>query len=193
MVLGITGGVGCGKSTVLRLLAAKYQAKILMADEIGHQVMEPEREAWKEIREKFGEEVFTGEGKIDRDRLAAVIYRDDGKRNLLNSIVHPHVMRDIKKKIEEWREEPLIVLETAILFETGCDILCDQIWWVDTDRETRIWRLMETRGYSRQKLESIMKKQLGETEWAKRCDHRIDNNGDEKNLCMQIKELLGRP
>lgn len=193
MVLGITGGVGCGKSTVLRFLATQYQAKILMADEIGHQVMEPEREAWKEIREQFGEEVFTCEGTIDRDRLAAIIYQEDEKRILLNRIVHPYVFQEIKSKIREWGSSSLVVLETAILFETGCDLLCDQIWWVDTDRETRIRRLMDTRGYSRQKSESIMKKQLGETEWAKRCDHRIDNNGDEKNLCMQIKELLGRP
>ena len=193
MVLGITGGVGCGKSTVLRLLASQYKAEILMADEIGHEIMEPEKEAWREIREKFGEEVLTEKGEIDRDRLAAIIYQEDEKRVLLNHIVHPHALREIRRRIKEWGGGSLIVLETAILFETGCDVLCDQIWWVDTDRETRIRRLSETRGYSRQKAEMIMNKQLGETEWQKRCDHRIDNNGDEKNLCRQIKELLGRP
>ena len=193
MVLGITGGVGCGKSTVLRLLASQYKAEILMADEIGHEIMEPEKEAWREIREKFGEEVLTEKGEIDRDRLAAIIYQEDEKRVLLNHIVHPHVLREIRRRIKEWGGGSLIVLETALLFETGCDAPSDQLWRLDTDRETRIRRLSETRGYSRQKAEMIMNKQLGETEWQKRCDHRIDNNGDEKNLCRQIKELLGRP
>lgn len=192
MVLGITGGVGCGKSTVMRLLASLYGAKVLIADEIGHEVMEPQTAAWREIREAFGEEVFTGEGTINRDRLAALIYQDDGKRLLLNRIIHPHVFREIQRRIREWNEEPLIVLETAILFETGCDALCDEVWWIDTDREERIRRLIRSRSYTREKAEAIMKKQLGESEWAKRCHHRIDNNQDEKKLCIQLKELLGR-
>ena len=100
MVLGITGGVGCGKSTVMRLLASQYKAEILMADEIGHEIMEPEKEAWREIREKFGEEVLTEKGEIDRDRLAAIIYQEDEKRVLLNHIVHPHVLREIRRRIK---------------------------------------------------------------------------------------------
>lgn len=191
MVLGITGGVGCGKSTVLHLLSSQYGAKLLMADDIGHEVMEPGMPAWREIREQFGEEILTEEGTVDRNRLASLIYQDDAKRLLLNHIVHPHVFQEIKNRIKEWKEEPLIVLETAILFETGCDALCDEVWWVDTDRETRIQRLMSSRGYTREKAESIMSKQLGEEEWEKKSHHRIDNNNEEKNLFIQIKELLG--
>lgn len=191
MVLGITGGVGCGKSTVLHLLSSQYGAKLLMADDIGHEVMEPGMPAWREIREQFGEEILTEEGTVDRDMLASLIYQDDAKRLLLNHIVHPHVFQEIEKRIKEWKEEPLIVLETAILFETGCDALCDEVWWVDTDRETRIQRLMSSRGYTREKAESIMSKQLGEEEWEKKSHHRIDNNNEEKNLFIQIKELLG--
>lgn len=191
MVLGITGGVGCGKSTVLNLLASHYKAKLLIADDIGHEVMEPGMPAWREIREQFGEEVFTDKGEVCRNRLAALIYQDDSKRLLLNHIIHPYVFKEIERRLEEWKEEPLIVLETAILFETGCDVLCDEIWWIDTDKETRIQRLRDSRGYTREKAESIMKKQMREEEWAERCHRRIDNNKDEKNLCVQIKELLG--
>ena len=191
MVLGITGGVGCGKSTVLNLLASHYGAKLLVADNLGHEVMEPGKPAWREIREQFGEGILTEEGTVDRNRLAALIYQDDAKRLLLNQIVHPYVYKEIEREIAEWKEEPLIVLETAILFETGCDALCDEVWWVDTDRETRIQRLMESRGYAREKAEAIMSKQLTEEEWGKLSHHRIDNNKDEKNLCIQIKELLG--
>ena len=193
MVLGITGGVGCGKSTLMRLLASHYQAKLLIADEIGHEVMEPHTAAWQEIRKTFaGEGIFTEGGDIDRERLAALIYRDDEKRLLLNRIVHPHVFREIERRLREWRDEPLVVLETAILFETGCDVLCDEIWWIDTDREERIRRLIRSRGYTRERAEAIMDRQLGEAEWEDKCHHRIDNNQDEKNLYAQLKELLGR-
>lgn len=190
MILGITGGVGCGKSTVLHLLASRYGAKIIVADEIGHVVMEPGTGAWQEIRETFGPEVIRPDGTIDRAELAGIIYQDDEKRQMLNSIIHPRVFLEIQHMLREWREEPLVVIETAILFETGCDRLCHRIWWIDTERETRILRLMESRGYSREKAEDIMRSQMSEDEWRIRCHHRIDNNGNIENLLSQMKELL---
>lgn len=98
----------------------------------------------------------------------------------------------MERRIEEWRDEPLVVLETALLFETGCDVLCDEVWWVDAGREIRIQRLMDSRGYTREKAEAIMSRQMSEDDWRERCHHRIDNNKEEKKLTVQIKELLGR-
>lgn len=192
MVIGITGGVGCGKSTVLSLLEQRCNARLLIADEIGHQVMKAGTDAYREICKEFGSEVIRPDGELDRNRLASMIYREDGRREELNAIIHPCVRREIEKKLQEWEREPLIVLETAILFETGCDKFCHQIWGIVADREERIRRLMETRGYSREKSESIMKKQLSEEELGKRCDCLIDNNGDIKKLWLQLQELLGR-
>lgn len=193
MVLGITGGVGCGKSTLVALLAEHYNAKLLIADEIGHRIMEPGAPAWQKIKEQFGVEVLMEDGRINRDRLAAVIYQDAARREDLNHIVHPLVLDVMRCCLKEWEREPLVVIETAILFETGCDSLCDQIWWVDAERETRISRLMNTRGYTREKAEAIMNSQLEEAEWEQRCSVRIDNNGDCEKLYDQLKELLGRP
>ena len=98
----------------------------------------------------------------------------------------------ICKQLNEWKDEPVVCLETAILFETGCDTLCDIIWAVVTDKELRIQRLMESRGYSREKTESIMRVQLSDKEWEKRCDALLVNNGNLQKLQERIEELLVR-
>ena len=164
MVIGITGGVGCGKSTVLNLLEEKYGAKIIEADALGHEAMKPGTEPYQKI--------------CGRERL--------------NAIVHPFVKEQICKQLDEWKDEPVVCLETAILFETGCDTLCDIIWAVVTDKELRIQRLMESRGYSREKTESIMRVQLSDKEWEKRCDALLVNNGNLQKLQERIEELLVR-
>ena len=99
MVLGITGGVGCGKSTVLRLLETEYGARVMLADNIGHEMMEQGKPAWQEIRKRFGEEILTARGEVDRDRLASLIYQDDEKRLLLNQIIHPCVRKEMERRI----------------------------------------------------------------------------------------------
>lgn len=190
MVVGLTGGVGSGKSVAMSLLSREFGAKLLIADDIGHRALEPNTLAYERIRNRFGAEYFTEDGEVDRNRLAALVYADGKKRAVLNDIVHPYVLGEIRKKLAEWREEPLVAIETAILFETECDKLCDQVWWIDADREVRIRRLMVSRGYSRERAEAIMSAQLPEEEWLHRCHFRIENNGDEKNLCRQLKELL---
>ncbi|MCI5730692.1 MAG: dephospho-CoA kinase [Eubacterium sp.] len=190
MVVGITGGVGCGKSTVMKLLEEQYKAKLLVADELGHQVMVPGTRAYYQIRQTFGDDLVQEDGQLNRGILAEKIYADDRGREKLNAIIHPCVKEIICQKLEEWREEPLICLETAILFETGCDEFCDTVWCVLADREIRISRLMTSRGYSREKAESIMKVQLPEEEWVRRCDESIENNGDLQKLSESLQELL---
>lgn len=190
MVIGITGGVGCGKSTVMGILATEYHARILIADEMGHAAMEKGSTAYGAIIERFGRGILLSDGAVDRARLADIIYEDDTKREELNHIIHPFVYREIAKKIKEWEKEPLVVLETAILFETGCDKLCDEVWGILTDMEIRIQRLMSSRGYTRKKAESIMDKQMSETELSNRCDKLIRNNGSRQDLQIQLKELL---
>ncbi len=192
MVIGITGGVGCGKSTVMQLLEKKYHARLLVADEIGHRVMEPGTQAYEQVKEIFGGELVREDGQLDRKLLAEKIYADDEKRKKLNAIIHPCVKNRIHQLLKEWKGEPLICLETALLFETGCDELCDTVWGILTDREIRIQRLMEARGYTRKKAEAIMNVQLSDAEWGRRCDVCIENNGDLQKLEDKLQELLGR-
>lgn len=191
VVIGITGGVGCGKSTVVGMLEEKYGAKVLIADDIGHEAMEPGSATYEKICTAFGTGILREDNTIDRKQLADIIYGSDEKRKCLNDMIHPFVFRTMEERLRQWQKEPLVVIETAILFETGCDRLCHRIWCVTAGKECRIRRLSEARGYTREKSEAIMAKQMGEEEMRRHCDVVIYNDGDFKKLENQLQELLG--
>lgn len=189
MIIGVTGGVGAGKSKVLSIMERDFHAKILLADDLGHRVMEPGTEACLEIGRTFPGTV--SETGVDRNRLSAIVYADSEKLRELNAIIHPRVLYEIEKILRTWQDQPLVVLETAILFETGCHRFCHRVWGVTADREVRIRRLMTSRGYTREKAEAIMSRQMSEETLAQKCDQLIINNGNCEDLEKQIKYLLG--
>lgn len=186
MVIGMAGGVGSGKSTVLSIMEQEYPVQICMADELGHAALEQGTEAYVAVVAAFGEEILRGDGRVDRNVLSDIVYRDGEKLSVLNGIIHPFVKKEIRRQIDQCPPGRLFVLETAILFESGCDELCDEVWGVITEDEIRVRRLMESRGYTREKAESIMKKQMGNGELAKRCQRLIVNDGDREELRRQI-------
>ena len=188
-VIGITGGVGSGKSTALMLLKEKYDAYICMADELGHRAMDQGTGAYIQIVKQFGPDILACNGEINRNALADIVYHDEGRLHCLKRIIHPYVKREIRKQMERCPAR-LFVLETAILFETGCDRLCDEVWGVIAGDEIRIARLMESRGYSREKAESIMRQQMGSGELAERCDVVLVNDGDRQELLDQLENVL---
>ena len=188
-VIGVTGGVGSGKSTALMLLKEKYDAYICMADELGHRAMDQGTGAYIQIVKQFGPDILACNGEINRNALADIVYHDEGRLHCLNRIIHPYVKREIRKQMERCPAR-LFVLETAILFETGCDRLCDEVWGVIAGDEIRIARLMESRGYSREKAESIMRQQMGSGELAERCDVVLVNDGDRQELLDQLENVL---
>ena len=188
-VIGITGGVGSGKSTALMLLKEKYDAYICMADELGHRAMDQGTGAYIQIVKQFGPDILACNGEINRNALADIVYHDEGRLHCLNRIIHPYVKRGIRIRMEGCTAR-LFVLETAILFETGCDRLCDEVWGVIAGDEIRIARLMESRGYSREKAESIMRQQMGSGELAERCDVVLVNDGDRQELLDQLENVL---
>lgn len=190
MVLGITGGVGCGKSTLLSMLEKKKGAKVILADNLGHEVMEPGTECYEQIVTLLGSSILDETGHIKREKMAQIIYGDDEKRRQVNEIVHPSVKKEIKERIRMWQAEPLVVVETALMFESGCDAYCDEVWGIFTDPEIRIDRLSKSRGYSREKSLSIMQKQMSFEELKQKCSHVLFNDEDPDKLWEQIKELL---
>ena len=190
MVLGITGGVGCGKSTLLSMLEKKKGAKVILADNLGHEVMEPGTECYEQIVTLLGISILDETGHIKRKKMAQIIYGDDEKRRQVNEIVHPSVKKEIKERIRMWQAEPLVVVETALMFESGCDAYCDEVWGIFTDPEIRIDRLSKSRGYSREKSLSIMQKQMSYEELKQKCSHVLFNDEDPDKLWEQIKELL---
>lgn len=193
MVIGITGGVGCGKSTVLTILNEKYSAYIIDADKTAHKLMEPDGTAYRNITEYFGKDIMTDNGFIDRKKLGQIVFNNKAKLEKLNSFVHPAVKLAITDEIElaKAKEDDLIIaVEAALFIEAGYMDICDELWYIYTDNEVRIKRIMETRGYTRTKAESIIANQLSEEEFRKYANVVIDNSFTIENTQMQIKERL---
>ena len=187
-IIGITGGVGSGKSTVLNFLEKEYGAGILMADKIGHEAFEKDTETYKMIVDHFGKEILDDREEIDHTKLAAIIFINEKEKEYLNNIIHPYVLNRIKSEIENY--DNLLIIETALMFETGCDKLCDEVWGVITDTDIRIERLIRDRGYSEEKARSIIRAQLSDEELKEKCTEIIINNTTISNTKNQIKNLF---
>lgn len=191
-VIGLTGGVGSGKSTIGRLMEEKFGITLVVADEIGHVCMEPGEEAYQKIIEYFGREVLDKEQKIDRKKLSEVVFGNEEKLEVLNGIIHPAVRKYIEQKIKETREkqEAYFVLESAILLQAGFGDICDEIWYVQVSEQTRRERLKSSRGYSDEKIDSILKNQWSDTQFLEKADKRIWNEGKLEEVLQQIQEML---
>lgn len=180
-VLGITGGVGAGKSTVLTYLFEKYQARVIQADQAAHFLEQPGQKCFERIVELFGRDILDERGVIDRKKLGEMVFRDSESLKRLNGVVHPAVKAYIMEEIRREREAgraPFLVIEAALLLEDHYDEICDEIWYVHTDRNVRIRRLMESRGYSEEKSEEIMRNQLPDELFFEQCQFVVDNSSD---------------
>ena len=187
-VIGITGGVGSGKSEVLGILERDFGAELLIADEIAHQVMEPGMPAYRRIVEALGTDFLSEDGSIDRKALAKRLFGDGEALGTVNSIVHPTVWQAIEEGIRCSRKE-LVIVEAA-LFDEEHNGLFDQVWYIFTSEENRISRLMKSRGYSREKCLDIMRSQKSESEFRAIADRVIDNNKTVADVKRQIETIL---
>ncbi|CCY84051.1 UNVERIFIED_ORG: dephospho-CoA kinase [Lacrimispora saccharolytica] len=187
-VIGITGGVGSGKSEVLGILERDFGAELLIADEIAHQVMEPGMPAYRRIVEALGTDFLSADGSIDRKALAKRLFGDGEALGTVNSIVHPTVWQAIEESIRCSQKE-LVIVEAA-LFDEEHNGLFDQVWYIFTSEENRISRLMKSRGYSREKCLDIMRSQKSESEFRAMADRVIDNNKTVADVKRQIETIL---
>ncbi len=190
-VIGLTGGVGSGKSYVARRLQERFGVELLIADELGHVAMEPGTDSFAQIVSRFGESVVGQDGTLDRQRLAEIIFHDPEALTAMNEIVHPVVKAYLIDYIEQRRDRGgILLLENAILYETGCDALCDEVWYVSVPEEIRIRRLMEDRGYSEEKSHAIMAKQRPDAFFRERADRVIDNAGEKRLLDQMLETMI---
>ena len=191
--IGLTGGVGAGKTTVLKAMKQMYRVRILIADEIAHEQMEPQTTCYKRLREVFGDcDIWREDGQIDRPKLAQLLFSDEERRRTLNGIVHPAVKEYILSEVEKERKRgdyDYVILEAALLIEDHYDTVCDELWYVYASPQTRKERLMADRGYSEQKVEQIFAAQLSDKIYRKYCQVVIDNDRDEQYVLEQIKLL----
>jgi dephospho-CoA kinase len=194
--IGITGGIGAGKSEILSYLAKKPATRVMLADEIAHDLMEPGTDCYNALRACFGsEDIYRADGSFDRPKLAAVIFGSEEKRRRLNAIVHPAVREYVTQQAAKERRAgriALLVLEAALLIEEHYDEICDELWYIDTDEEIRRARLKASRGYSDEKIDRIFASQLGDAVYRAHCLRVIDNNGAPEDAFAQIEEALRR-
>lgn len=191
-VIGITGGVGSGKSRVLSYMEEAYNAFICQADHVAWELQKPGQRCYLQIVEHFGREILHDDDTIDRKKLGQIVFNDNKELLLLNGIMHPAVKAAIVEQIQIEREKQTeyFVLEAALLLEDGYKQICDEIWYIYTDEKTRRLRLKESREYSDEKIDAIMASQLGEDIFRKECQILIDNSGDFKDTCYQINEAM---
>jgi dephospho-CoA kinase len=196
LILGLTGGIGAGKSLVLNFLSKNYNSYICETDRLAHELMKSGTEINRRITNAFGNGILNDDksGDIDRAKLGPVVFSNPEKLDLLNSIVHPGVKEYILADIEEKRKSDIdiYVIEAALLLQDGYDKICDRIWHIWADRESRISRLMANRGYSYEKCVSVIENQPGDDFYIERADFTINNNSSPEKLFDAVKVELNK-
>lgn len=186
MIIGLTGGIASGKSTVSNYLA-ELGAIIIDADKIAHEIMEKGKTAYWQVIEAFGREILAENGEIDRSRLGKIVFNNLEKKKILEEITHPQVIREMREKIEEYRaENKVIVLDVPLLFEAGLDSMVDEIWVVYVDRGTQLQRLMARDGLSYEEANKRIQAQMSLEKKRDLADFVINNKGNIEDLKRQV-------
>lgn len=190
--IGITGGVGAGKSTVLDYLRDKYHAYLIVADELAKELELPGHACYDALTEVFGNGILDDDGYIDKKAFAAKIFSDPESLKKANGIIHPAVKTEILKRLQEQEKAgtELFVVEAALLIEEKYDAILDELWYIYTDDAVRRERLKKSRGYTDEKIDSIMQQQLSEEAFRKHCSVVIDNSRSPEDTHRQIKAVL---
>ena len=188
-VLGLTGSFGSGKSVVARMFAA-LGAIIIDADEIAKEVVKPGTPAFQEIVQAFGREVVDEQGALDRKRLAAMVFQDAAKREMLNRIVHPRVRKRELELLSQYKDNPLVVLSVPLLFENNMEHLVDKVVVVVVNEAERMRRLTEQQeGLTPDEIQRRLQAQMPQEEKRKRANFVIDNSGSLEEAQAQVKQL----
>ncbi len=188
-VLGITGGVGSGKSRVLSYLEERFGASLLSCDEIGRELQAKGGRVYKPIVALFGEEALLPDGELDRGKIARAVFSDPDLLQRLNGIVHPAVKEEVQERIlavqESLRHRPrtegetgLICVEAALLLEGGYRDICREIWYIYASESVRKKRLMESRGYPEERVMEMFRSQRSDRSFRENTDFSIDNSGN---------------
>ena len=190
--IGITGGVGSGKSKVLEYLGGMTGVSVYQADLIARQMQMPGQKCYEDIIAHFGKGILNEDNTIDRKHLAEVVFQDKEELHVLNHLVHPAVNQRIEELIreEEQKGTEIFVLEAALLTEPFYRQILDEIWYVYTEESVRRERLHTSRNYTDEKITSVMNAQPSEEQFRTFCDKVLDNTGDFEKTRKQIDDLL---
>lgn len=191
--IGITGGVGAGKTEILKYIGQHYKCEIYLADEIGHKVKEPGTEGYRALVELLGNGILAADGQIDKAAMAAKIFEDPMILEQVNAIIHPAVKKYLADRLAEARDRgdvELFFVEAALLIENGFEGIVDEMWYIYAGEDVRRKRLSENRGYTPEKIEKIMTSQLTEEAFREHCNFVIDNSDSLEKSYRQIRQKL---
>ena len=198
-IIGVTGGVGSGKTELLHYIEKNYRCRILLADEASHEVMQKGGRIYEPLVALLGSSVLDSSGEINRKEMAARIFSHEELLGRVNALIHPAVREFILEAVAEEREKAAagaddavdyFFLEAALLIECGYRSVVDEMWYIYCDLAVRRERLQKSRGYSDEKIDSILSSQLTEAEFRSGSDVIIDNSGNLEDAYRQIREAL---
>lgn len=191
-VIGITGGVGVGKSAVLSYLEEAYDARVILADWVANKIKEPGECCYDAIVKLLGDSILTEGGFINRRRMGQLIFSDQDLLRKTNEIIHPAVKTYIIDEMNKAKEEgvSIFVIEAALLLEDNYRAICDELWYIYTREEVRRERLKASRNYTDDYITSIMKKQLPDEVFRRECDFVIDNSDILEDTKKQIDRRM---
>ncbi|HXR35748.1 MAG TPA: dephospho-CoA kinase [Candidatus Binataceae bacterium] len=191
LTVGLTGGIGSGKSTVAKILA-ELGAPSFDADKVGHEIYMPGGPAYRDVIAAFGDGIVASDGTIDRKKLGPIVFADPAQLKRLEAIVHPRMFERMREMVAEMRSKGVtapIVIEAAILIEARWQPLFDEIWLVVAPREKVIQRVEAERGLKPEQTEARIKAQLSDDERRNHCSMVVDNSGTIEQLRAAVSIL----
>ncbi|MFC1899763.1 dephospho-CoA kinase [Chloroflexota bacterium] len=192
-IIGITGVIGSGKSTVADIMA-EMGATVLNTDKLGHEVLLPHSEGWREVIARFGEQILSPDGSINRKKLGEIVFNNSETLNQLNQITHPKIYKILKEKLEEYQRQgkSVVVIEAALLLEAGWVSLVDEIWVTIAPEATILQRLSERSGMPRAESLIRIRSQLSPEEQIGQAKGVIDTDCSLDKLKENVKDLWQR-
>ena len=187
IVIGLTGGIGTGKSEVARILE-EIGAYIIDADRLGHSAYLPHSEIWEEVVKEFGDGVLLPDEEIDRKKLGSIVFNDPVQLAKLNEIMHPR-MGQMVADIIEGLDAEVVVVEAALLLEAGWDALVDEVWCTGASEDVVIDRLKARNGLNKEEAQKRINAQMSVDERKSRSQVMIENNGDLAQLTTVVEQI----
>lgn len=186
--VGLTGGIGAGKSAISELLAARG-ATIIDADQVAREIVEPGTPSWKAIVEKFGSGVQNADGSLDRTELGSIVFSDPELLRTLEAITHPAITERTAELEEQAGSEAIVVHDNPLLIDMGAHTRCDFVVVVDVPQSVQLTRLVELRGMREEDARARIRAQIGRTERTGAADYIIDNTGSRAELAAAVGGL----
>ncbi|MCX8071202.1 MAG: dephospho-CoA kinase [Candidatus Binatia bacterium] len=193
-VIGLTGGIGSGKSTAAAILQ-QLGAAVIDADKVAHELYAPGTPGWQAVVAAFGREIVGADEQIDRKKLAAIVFADPNARQRLERIMHPLVTEEIRRRLAALRargEKPLVVLEAALLLEAGWHELVDQVWLVTAPANVVVERLQQQRAMAPDDIEARRRAQMSDDVRRAYAHVVVENSGSLDELRRQLEVALAR-